>query len=70
MGSYKNGEYIYLWFKEFTTWQVKADNIHLIATFINDLNGNLEGIAPFSVSVTHNGKILSISKVICHNRFY
>jgi len=40
--------------QEFTTWQVKADNIHLIATFINDLNGSLEGISPFSISVTHN----------------
>ena len=42
--------------KEFTTWQVRADNIHLIATFINDLNRSLEGLAPFSIRVLHNGK--------------
>ena len=40
---------------EFTTWHVKADNIDLSATFINDLNKSLDGLAPFSISVVHNG---------------
>ena len=42
--------------KDFSSWHVEADNIHLTATFINDLNRGLQGLAPFTLSVIHNGK--------------
>ena len=42
--------------KDFISWHVDADNIHLSATFINDLNHSLHGLAPFTLSLTHNGE--------------
>ena len=42
--------------KDFSSWHVDADNIHLAATFINDLNHSLHGLTPFTLSLTHNGK--------------
>ena len=42
--------------KDFSSWHVDADNIHLSATFINDLNHSLHGLTPFTLSLTHNGK--------------
>ena len=42
--------------KDFSSWHVDADNIHLAATFINDLNHSLHGLTPFTLSLTHNGE--------------
>jgi hypothetical protein len=52
--------------KEFTSWQVHADNIDLTAAFVKGLNSS-HLLTPFSMRVVHNGNKPDLKDLGCHH---